>query len=627
MSLEELEKQLYSKKAVASKKKKSVKPEAETAAKKKKDESLSETWSTVPSVPSVLSPARKSGHLWTYFIVGISTAALLLGGWLIFDHFYSTGAKIALELATPDKVRLGAPFEATVGISNQSDVVLEEAVLIINLYGGLAAAGNGPLQVSLGEIGFEDLAQKRFRLLAVASNDGDPARLEAVLSYRIGNGRFERKTEKTFVNLSPAIRAEAASPGQVLSGSNFEVTVSYLNESDYDFPDLVFEAVWPDDFKFNSGRPEPIGGNNLWQVGGLPPGSRGSFSFSGFVTAPAQSFFDIPIAIRAVLEGQEYDLGIISASFSVAPSPLALDIFINNSENYVARLGDRLHYVVRYRNNSGVALVDAAVRVKLKGELFNVASLETVADIDTVSNVLTWNPSNVPGLKTLSPGTGGEVSFDVRLLPEFPIRRLSDKDFSLIAEATMDSPTVPYYFKAAKTSAVREVETKVIGRTEVDAQAFYRDAPSGIINEGPLPPKTEKSTQYTVHWVIKNYATDVRNIVVRSVLRSGVSWTGAVRSNVGTVPIFDERTGEIIWQIDRLAAGRGVISEAAEAIFQIQAIPNITQIGQYQPLIGETRLQAVDDFTGLPLENSDAALTTALSDDLTVGPLGGRVVQ
>lgn len=635
MSLEDIKNRLYSAKEGKNQKIKEFIP-AESGKNFVQREKSVEPIRENKSIPASGNPNQKtmtgqiknSGGHFTFFVIGISIFALFFGGWLIYDYFHSSGVKINLELVVPEDIMIGAPFSATVNIGNQSDVILQEAVLTLVPSNGLVNLGIDASRIVLGDINSGDLAKRSFDFIVTGEEIDAKPQLEAILSYQLNSGsRFERKTEQSFLNLAPAIKAEIDSPGQVLGGSNFEIVVSYLNESGFDFPDLIFEAAWPEDFKFNSGRPAPADGNNLWRVGDLPAGSRGSLSFSGFVTSPPQSLFNFPIVVKAVIDGQEYKISEVSVNFSVAPSPLALETAINNSSNYIARLNDRLHYVVRYRNNSGIALVDGVIKIKLKGQLFNFASLQTEADIDTVNNVLTWHAANTPGLKLLSPGAGGEISFDVRLLPEFPIKRLSDKNFSLIAEITMDSPTVPYYFNAAKTSVSQKIETKVAGQSVVDAQAFYRDASGGLINGGSLPPKVNEPTQYTVHWVIKNYATDVRNVIVRGVLKSGVSWTGAVRSNVDSVPVFNERTSEIIWQIDRLAASKGVIGEAAEAVFQIQAVPNLTQVGQYQPLLSETSLEAVDEFTGLPLESSDSALTTALPDDLTVGQIGGRVVQ
>jgi len=108
-------------------------------------------------------------------------------------------------------------------------------------------------------------------------------------------------------------------------------------------------------------------------------------------------------------------------------------------------------------------------------------------------------------------------------------------------------------------------------------------------------------------------------------LRSGVSWTGIVTSNVDTVPLYNERTQEIVWNIDRISATTGVISDPIEAVFQIEAVPNITEVGQYKQLVSGSTFEAKDEFTDFKITGSDAALTTALTDDPTISLGGGQV--
>jgi hypothetical protein len=103
-------------------------------------------------------------------------------------------------------------------------------------------------------------------------------------------------------------------------------------------------------------------------------------------------------------------------------------------------------------------------------------------------------------------------------------------------------------------------------------------------------------------------------------------WTGQVKSNSATVPLWNERTREITWAIDRILATKGVIGDPTEAVFQVRAVPTFEQVGRAEPLMTETKLAATDEFTGGVLEFADPALTTALPDDPTVGQSAGIVV-
>lgn len=630
MSLEDLEKELYGFKKAGRRgpARTAIPPVPGRASRRpvktEKTEPLPERW------PEPAMPKKRSFGPLAYVSI-ISIVVIAVGVFLIFQYLNSSEPQIKMEMAVPASVPQGVPFEATVNISNQADTVLRESALTIVLPEGIRRLSDPAateIRESLGDIGIGGISKRTFTLIATENNGEGAKNFIVSFLYSIGSGeRFEQGLRKGAVVQEPAINLTAATPERVLSGSAFDIIISYQNDSNFDFENLRLEISYPPDFSFISSDLTPTSLNNLWELGELRADSKGSIKVRGSVTAPPQSFFSMPVTLRGVFSGQEFTINKTDISISVSPSPLDIAIVVNGNPNYIARIGDRLSYIIGYQNNSGVALADVVLRAKIVGELFDLATIQTRANIDTLNRTLLWNASNVPEFRLLPPGASGSVTFDARLVSDFPIRRLNDKDYILRIEASMDSPTVPYYLEAEKTSGAAAKETKVSGLIAVDAQAFYRDAASGILNLGSMPPKVNQPTQYTVHWQITNYATDVRDVTVRAFLQSGVSWTGFVKSNVDTVPLYNERTQEVVWDIDRIVAAKGFVNEPVEAIFQIQAVPDATQVGQYQPLLSETRISATDEFTGLQLENFDTALTTSLPDDLTVGQGTGRVVQ
>ncbi len=368
--------------------------------------------------------------------------------------------------------------------------------------------------------------------------------------------------------------------------------------------------------------------NSYWRLGELKAGSRGDLQIKGSIEGYDRSRFTIPLTVSVNFLGETYPLVEQVLAIAIAPSPVNLQVVVNRKLDYVARIGDRLTYTIQYQNNSGIALADVVLAASLSGELFDIPSLRpyTGAQIDSVTNTITWNASQVPEFRLLAAGATGSVDFDIGLLPTYPIKRLSDKNFMLHVKAHLDSPSVPYYLAAPKTAADASLDTKVSGMVALDAQAFYRDAAAAMVNRGTVPPQVNKQTEYTVHWVITNYATDLKQVIVRSRLEPGVAWTGIVKSNVPSVPLYNERTQEITWTIDKVIATKGVVGAPVEAVFQVRATPNVTQVGQVMPLVSETTLMATDDFTGLSLEARDGGLSTDIPDDKTVGQ-GSGVVQ
>jgi len=125
--------------------------------------------------------------------------------------------------------------------------------------------------------------------------------------------------------------------------------------------------------------------------------------------------------------------------------------------------------------------------------------------------------------------------------------------------------------------------------------------------------------------LITNYSTDVSNVKVQAYLGPGVKFTGVVKSELEFLPEYNERTKQVTWTIDRIPAATGVLSKPLEAIFQIEATPDITKLGKYQTLIQDTYIQALDEFTSLKISDTAPAVTTRLPHDKTVQELEGIV--
>ncbi|MEK7195527.1 MAG: hypothetical protein AAB655_02430, partial [Patescibacteria group bacterium] len=237
---------------------------------------------------------------------------------------------------------------------------------------------------------------------------------------------------------------------------------------------------------------------------------------------------------------------------------------------------------------------------------------------NSISNTVSWFTATTQQLENVAPGDGGTVRFSVRVKNVFPIKLFSDKNYTLKVDARLESPTVPPNITAEKTISVDGTESKVAGRVEVSSEAYWRDAQSGILNSGPYPPKVNQPTQYTIHWILRNYATDINNVSFSAFLKSGAVFTGKVKSNVNNLPSYNPSSGRVTWQIDSLAANKGVISPPAEAVFQIEVTPAVNQVNRNVPLISETTATWTDAFTGEELRVSAPELDSSLPYDKTI---------
>lgn len=568
-------------------------------------------------------------------VILIFTVAILIGigivGLVVYQAKLARGLEI--QITGPDKVTIGVPFDLKVGLSNSSNNELQQVRLSLNLPPGVAFLGTPPAKNvdfrDVSSLGVGGLSQQEFRLIAL---DGQNTfkQITASATYLSGSlsSRFEKSQDFQLAVGDYSIGLDIATPQQIFSGESFDAQITYKNNSDFDFDNLKLKIDYPPTYTLTKSTLKPDIGNNIWLLGGLHPRSDNNFKITGNVIGAEGSSFDLKTSVTAVFQGQEYPIAVNTATISLATSPLSIKIALNDNPEYVAKPGDPLNYVLTYTNNTDIGLRDVIIQTQLVGAMLDFSQLSSNGTFRSTDNTLIWNASNLPELGTVLPGQSGSVSFNLKVKNNYPIRRLSDKNFTLKARASIESPTVPSSVQATKTYSLATLETKVAGQTNIASKVYFRDATSGIVNKGPFPPKVNQPTQYTVHWQITNYGTDVNNVTVSAFLGGNVKFTGVAKASSGTsVPVYNDRTQQMTWTISRIPATAGVISAPLEAVFQIVATPSSSDLGTYMTLIQETPLKATDEFTNTDLTSRAAPVTTQLPDDTSVFATPGVVIK
>lgn len=533
----------------------------------------------------------------------------------------------------PQEILVGVPFEVHVHIANESRNILSGAELEIELPEDLRVSQSLSAAVfsrPIADIRPGETIQETVKLVALGGRKSSKEILFSIKYSLPGvNSRFSQSSRFIANVRESGLRLDVVYPNKALAGEEFSVDFSYTNTSNVPFDQASLVLKYPDGYTFLRASKNPAQGSSTWKFNTIAPGETGKITLIGRVSGIDGSFFNISAQLFVPIDDRQVILDEKGASVSIAASPLAVSVTVNNTPDFVASTNQLLQYTITYKNNSDVGLKDVIIKARLVGEMYDFKSLRASGFFESINNTVTWNAASVPDLRLVQPGASGAVNFSIATKREYPIRRLSDKNYILKIHAVVESPTVPFFVSYEKTTGIGELQTKVAGKIGVDAKAFFRDAASGFLNSGPFPPKVNTPTQYTVHWIISNYATDVRNIEVRSVLKSGATLTGKVKSNVpNSVPTFNERTSELAWYIDKAYAGQGIVDEPLEAVFQIQFTPSILDVGKASiELIGDTHVIAHDEFTDTQLEAVDAGLNTGLQDDPTVQQGSTQVVE
>lgn len=551
-------------------------------------------------------------------IFGLVVLILILVG----IYFFITGGQsstVSLEFEDIEEIVAGKAFSLGVAFSNSGDDVLKNARLSLVLPDGVHFFGESVDQrvreKFVGDVGPGSLSREEFVLVVDGGGEEVNKIVTANLTYNTvagGDGiNFKVTSDKEFSVRGPAVRLEIETPEEVAGGESFDVRVEYLNDGDGEVKNLVLKLDFPANFDFKESSVQPDIGSSGWRVPSVAATGQGEVIVTGNLVGQDGQEVEIAATLLTEEGGESYVVDKKMAKVRIKEAKLSLSISVNDVDEYIAKTGDVLEYLIVYRNNSTSVVEDVSVEVGLMGEMFNFAGLNSNGYWNSGSRTVLWNANNISDLREVAPGEGGSFEMRIPVKDNFEINRISDRDFALRAKVSVKA-------RGAVISVV-ENSTKVAGKFSIETLGLFRDAASGILNSGVFPPRSGAATQFTIHWKLRNYATDLSGVEVSATLPDYVSWTGKTKISGGEGELaYSSESRKVIWMIDKVRATRGVVGDPLEAIFQVSLMPQSSQVGQVVDIVASTLAQARDDFTGMVLSASDIKIDTNLPDDPTV---------
>jgi hypothetical protein len=267
---------------------------------------------------------------------------------------------------------------------------------------------------------------------------------------------------------------------------------------------------------------------------------------------------------------------------------------------------------IAWRNNSSSRVVDAVIEVLIDGNALNKNSIrvEDGGFYSSGNNTVRWDSSDLQGLREINPGEGGSVSLEFTPIAFSGASYPDNPSVSLEASVKGSTPSDTGTGGTASSGVEREV--KIHSSLGVIARSLHTAGP--FDNEGPIPPKAEEETTYTISLALSNSISDLSGVTVEASLPSYVSWVGEVSPSDANIS-FNENTRTVAWNAGALPRSTGVSRPAREAFFKVALEPSISQVGRVPALTSDISASGRDDFAGIYINAEAKALSTDLSTD------------
>lgn len=540
-------------------------------------------------------------------ILSIVISAVLLGifgFWYYQRNIYSKDI-LKLEILGPDEAAAAEEIEYAVKYKNNGNIRLEEPRLIFE-YPEYSIATDGKnlrQEIILEDIypGQSDTIYFRGRLLG---KEGDIKKARALLIYKPKNlkARYESETSSAVKIKSVPLTLEFDISSKIESGGDISFRLNYFSNANYPLSDLGIKIEYPADFEFLSSSPKTLG-ENEWDIGLLNKAEGGRIEVSGNLKGELEEEKMFKAHLGIWQEGSFVILKESIRAVKIVTPSLYISQQVNGSPQYVANPGDLLHYEIFFKNIGEEPLRNLFLVAKLEGKPLDFQTLKAPSgEFEPGDNSVVFDWRRISDLQFLDAREEGKVEFWVNLKDIW--QTLGLQDLNPVVRSRV-------YLSQAR----HELANKVNSKIEIIQEAYYADEIFG--NTGPITPEAGRTTTYTVTWQAKNYYNDANNVKVKAILGQEVSLTGRIFPDNSPLT-FDSNSKEVVWKLDNLPAGKGILGPGSNVSFQIAFTPNNSQKGRVAELIGKAVIVGEDQFTGQIISGEAKAIDTTLPDDTTV---------
>ncbi len=568
--------------------------------------------------------------LWGAAIIGAVGIALFL-----FIYLGTRGREVEIVIHGRERIEAGEEVRIPVVIRNISGTVLREVEMaaifpkdIFILEGGIERPAPQRLTKSIPDI--RPGEEERIEIVArIFGRELEEKKLEISVLYRPENlrARFSAKAFFAFVISRVPLAISWETPETLASGQDVEFKVNYSSNARAEFKDLSLRLDYPPGFTFVSAAPGPSTGDTIWSIGTLEPDRQGSIAVRGKISgagAEVKTFlgglgkFD-----QLTKEWKPYIES--SRETKIALAPLSIEAVLGEVRQRTIIPGERMSFVLRYKNNTELVMKNVSVRTFLEGAVLELSSL-SVEDGGVLSGgngTILWGPGSTEKLREMEPGEEGDLRFSVATKERPPVKSTGDQNLTVRLRSVIEAATVPREFAGTRAGSEDNLELKVRSKVLFSGKAFYRSSP--LLTAGPLPPRVGIKTTYAAVLDVRNFTNDLENVEVKASLPPNVKWENVVSENARIS--FDEQASEVKWRIGKIQAGIGVLSPALTGAFLVSILPFEADLGKTLTLLRELRLTGLDTFTGENIEVTFESLTTELREDPTTTSKDWAVVR
>lgn len=555
--------------------------------------------------------------------LGFFSISILVAAYAFFGGSTSISVdNIGILIEGPVSIAGGDNLSLNTSVVNKNSSNIELVDLIVEFPQGT----KDPLNLS------QDLVRSRISLGSIKAGGVVQQKIDSIIfgklnekksvkftvEYRTSGSNaifFKEKSYEVQISSSPLIVNIENSP-QVNSGQKTDIKIVVASNSNTPVKNLLLNVDYPFGFTFDSSDPAPLYSNNIFKVGDLAPGAKKTFVIKGSIQGQdgEKRFVKANVGIASKDDEKIIATTVISTdnSFNIIKPFIGIDLTLDGTQagDYISKPGAVIRAEVTWTNNLTTSISDGSISVGLAGIILDKNSVYPEGGFyNSLTNTITWDSRSLSDLLQIAPGESGRVSF--RFSPQRMLGGSYPTNPQIDVTANIKGNSIDQGKLAQDLVSTLSRKVLVSSEVALSPQVFYLS--NLISNSGPIPPKAEQKTTYTLVWTINNSSNSISHTQVRATLPPYVTFTNLVSPD-GDVT-YNPVGNEVVWNAGSVARAAGFIGQAKTVSFQVSVVPSVTQVGQSIELMSASTLTATDDFTGSAITSSGRSITTRLDDN------------
>lgn len=542
---------------------------------------------------------------------------------------------VDIKITGPISVGGGQEISLDIDVLNNNNTDLDSASLLVEYPEGTRLPSDLSKEISqerfaLGNIKSGDSYTQNLKLVFFGEKE-NVKQLKISLEYRVANSSalfYKEKNYEVSISSAPVI-ITATYPKEVNSNQDISLNIEIASNSKDKINDFLVKVDYPFGFVFKNSSPVANFDNNIWHLSDFKPGEKKNILINGTIIGQDKEERVFKISAGTADEKDERLIAVpftqSTESILVNKSFMGLDVLIGGKRGDVAWQGGKQATTeFSVTNNLTSKLYNVSVEVSLRGGALDRLSVLPANGgfFQSSNDTILWDKRLVDSLAEMDPGDSKDLSFRLTPLLYTKITRGASPEIGMIfkvkGERILESGS-------AEQVSISE-DRKIVLASDISLNAKTVRSIGNIENSGPIPPKADTLTTYTILWAISNSFNQISNVEVRAALPPYIKWTGE-KNPASEILSYDKNTNELIWKVGSILPGVGFSSAAKQIYFQLELLPSLSQIGDAPYILGEATFSGTDKITGQKVSAKAQAPTTNFSGDPTFKTGDDKVVQ